>query len=137
MAAATVTGVALAGAAIGSAGPDAQILQLGREFDAARAAEKRWFDEVYPSIPVDKQDAAADVQMDVTGAIVAAIISTRAVTIPGLVVKARAVAYCHGDDDVHGLERDLVDESPATDTKLLWSLLADLFAIADARGANV
>ena len=62
----------------------------------------------------------------------------RATTLPGLLVKIRAVRYCRSGDDA-GPEifgyYPVRNDKPATDERLILSLLADLHAVEREQAA--
>ncbi len=84
------------------AGPDAELLRLGRELTACHEAKARaWLavedvrDTVLDEDPVWQ---AAEAAADRVRAVIAQIEACTATTLPGVLVKARALAWCRSND---------------------------------------
>ena len=140
LAAAPVAG--LPAIASGAAGDDATLLELGRQLEAAMAH----LNFAYSLIPDFDDDVAVAAERFAheahtrTGEIVDAIIETKATTLDGLNVKARALSWCHGGE-FEGIaestgniwfdkEGKIVRETPTTDRLVVDSILFDLIALA-------
>lgn len=99
--------------------PDRNILELGREFDAAYAGE-----EAARMVCRDTGDWSAwDAAYARTESIVKLIEKETATTMEALRVKARCIQWCHGDDPV---DLALPD---TTDCRLATQIVADLLKI--------
>jgi hypothetical protein len=99
--------------------PDAALLRLGAELDDAWARENAYF-----ATRVEQSGDDAETAMATCYDLVARIQPIPATTLDGLLVKARAFAWCRGD----GGEVDLSDylEDQATDTLIAGGILTDL-----------
>jgi hypothetical protein len=120
-------GTALGGSAyvpVPAPDPDAVLLRLGREFEAAVAAEMATW-AVAEHYTAEEQENQADAVHAPIAALMDEIISLRATTLAGMKVKARAVSYCWSGKPVTAEE--LTDHGdPTTDVQLIASLMADL-----------
>ena len=132
------------------AGGDVQLLELGKQLEAAWAHQNC----AYSLIPDSDDNAVVEVAEQVaneaadrTSEIVDAIIDEKATTFEGLKVKARALSWCHAGDfdgiaDCVGNvwwndEGKVVKEKPTTDRLIANSILFDLIALAAMdRGAQ-
>lgn len=99
---------------------DAELLQLGEEFEAAWEAEKA---ERQIARDTDDWDAW-DACYAVTGKIARRIEKAQATTLSGFRVKARAIQWCYGDDPVDMAVHNTVDQRIAT------RIVNDLLALA-------
>lgn len=105
--------------------PDATLLQLGSQFEAEWAKERElwaaaklhpWPDPA--GIPIGEQ---AEAQFERTSELVDRIADMPALTLEGLRIKARALAWCHGGDSL-----DQMLTSSFSDTRLLGSIVRDV-----------
>jgi hypothetical protein len=115
---------------------DAELLALGRELDIAYADETAVSQRVDDGIaPFDEVDTA----VARTSAIVGKIIEIKAQTLEGLLVKARALDWCHSGE-FDGLAESvgsisvqsgkIIVAKPTTDHLVGDSILFDLIALA-------
>ena len=100
--------------------PDAMLIRLGAELAAATENETR----VLNSSAKDVDYYAAH---DRTSAVVTRIIATKATTIRGLKVKAKAILWCHSDDVIDATS---FSDDPTTDIRVVTSIVQDLLAVA-------
>lgn len=116
---------------------DAELLRLGALLDQAVAREKAAWMVAEGAGDDDALDKAAEAACAETGAIVDRIEVTPATTLPGLLVKLRAIAWCCSGGDpasiALGVHASISDET--TDFRLLHSMLRDMSAIARSAGA--
>ncbi|WP_181704451.1 hypothetical protein [Chthonobacter albigriseus] len=120
-----------AGDAIGdflAANPDAELLALGAELDAAWERERLAFDvsnaaDKASSPDADHLDDVWDKLVDQAGEIVHRIIPLQATTLAGVMVKVRAVAWCYC-----GKPEDIItdDEHYMSDVHLALGIARDL-----------
>jgi hypothetical protein len=96
---------------------DAQLIQLGDELEIAWADERRICQDETSS------DAKVARACDRVASIVDKIEATQASSIEGLRVKARAIAWCHGDKAPIALT-----DKQTTDVRLAQAIIADLLA---------
>lgn len=99
--------------------PDAALLELGRELDAAWAAERVARDD-----DSDPEGVLGDAAADVSAAVAHRIEKVPARTLDGLLVKARAVAWCVCGDEF------TPEEDATTDLRLAHGIVEDLRRIA-------
>lgn len=97
---------------------DAELLQLGRDFEAAWEAEEA---ERLTARETDDWDAW-EVCYASTEAIARRIETVPATTLAGFRVKARAIQWCYGDDPVNLAIQDTVDQRIAN--RIVTELLA-------------
>jgi hypothetical protein len=112
---AIASAVALPAAMVGL---DDHLLALGRLFEVAWATENE-------SFKVELSDADAEAAMAPARSIVHQIENIPARTLEGLKVKVRAIAWCHGGEEVCILE----DPDDATDVRIAGSIVRDLLAM--------
>ncbi|MCV3734979.1 hypothetical protein OCK02_02090 [Rhizobium sp. TRM96647] len=107
-------------AVFGSPGPadDRELIILGEKLNAAWIEERKYSS---PSLPDDGKFEAA---FEECCRLVDAIRSHRAFTIDGLKVKAMAVAWCFGADEI-----DL--DGDTTDIRISSSIINDLLHLAE------
>lgn len=98
--------------------PDAELLALGREFEAAWENERRL-------VALAKTDAECDAAWAPTSAIVHRIVNMPATTMEGLRVKARAILWCGYEEDEAGPEMF----GSNTDHRLAGTIIQDLLNI--------
>lgn len=98
--------------------PDAELVALGREFDAAWAAEQ----EAFASRDEVREDAAYEATRDVVNRIEAVV----AASVAGLIVKARACSWCH---DGEPFTPESFNQEASTDLRLAAGVIRDLLAI--------
>jgi hypothetical protein len=115
--------LAVPAAVAATAHPDAALLALEIDFDAAWGRERAVY-EAWRSICSDAADAATDAACDKTSGVVQRIIDVPARTLDGLRVKARAISWCSGGDDVD------LDVQGTTDLQLATSIVRDLLRVA-------
>ena len=142
--AATMTAIGLSsapGRAAAAPAPvqDALLLRLGRAFHEACAREAAaWKAAAVEGDVEGPLGIAADRLNKGMNPLLTQIEKARATTLPGLLVKIRAVRYCRSGDDA-GPEifgyHPFRDDKPATDERLILSLLADLHALEQEPGA--
>jgi hypothetical protein len=101
--------------------PDAELIALGRQFDAITSAFDDAFRQVRPGNDLKQKalDRKMDGLLDLLGPVEAAIVATPARTIAGLYVKARAANWSR-----EGLIDPLAEE--CTDERMAWSIVRDL-----------
>ena len=106
--------------------PDAELLRLGVMLTEAWAAENEAWALGEGEMDDDAPNTARAFSLtDVTSAVVTGIENTRALTLDGLLVKMQAITWCR-DGDLIGVDDLAQGGSPATETRLLAGLLADL-----------
>lgn len=113
--------------------PDSALLALGSQFEAAWTKEKAFIDATNYNAPEreddDDLDNALIAHADAISEIVDKIKVLQARTIEGLLVKARAVSWCHdGNLSAEFVAREYGEH--ATDVLLLWSIALDLVGMA-------
>ena len=123
------------GATLGSlapvtAGPqgDAELLRLGREFEAA------WSHEIavlarLKGVDTPAGDEEFDAAIDAVSAIVDRIEVIPATSLAGLQVKARAISWCHSGEP---LEAEAFSDQQTTNVRIAASLVNDLLAMGGA-----
>ena len=79
--------------------PDAELLRLGRELDAAWAHERATYARMKGSYS-QEGDRITQAAFDATGEIVGRIEELLATTLDGFKVKARAVSWCYDGGEV-------------------------------------
>jgi hypothetical protein len=109
---------------------DIELLALGRLLDAAVADESRILAQIGCSDDRCKLDKAFEEAVAVTGGLARQIAATRATTLEGLRVKARAVRWCYC-----GTFEDL-DADETTDIALSSSIVRDLLDLDEAKIPN-
>jgi hypothetical protein len=112
--------------------PDAALLALGEKFEAAWTRQQIFVDETKFNDPDREHDdeiyEAFDRFSAVVGAIVDKILLTPAMTVEGMMVKARGISWCHcGDLSAEWVA--LAKREDTTDVSLLWSIALDLVAM--------
>jgi hypothetical protein len=121
----------LAAATSAPAANDAALIRLGALFEDAWNAESlAWIDYGELDAGAPGEAAAAEIAKratERTSAIVAQIETTPARTLPGLLIKRRAIAWCVSDDR-------FTLENP-TDMRLITSMLEDMTAIGSGLAA--
>ncbi len=102
---------------------DTNLLRLGDAMEASWTAEAA----AYAAAPPDMDHPAAPFART-TGAMVDEIERTRAHTLPGLLVKARALRWCRADEPftLEMFESHPLDDFHATDERVIVSILTDL-----------
>jgi len=97
---------------------DNRLITLGDELEKARAQEKTISrDETAPDSKVERAYARV-------ANIVRKIEAEPAQSLEGMRVKARAIAWCHGDEPI------ALKDEPTTDVRLAQSIIADLLRTA-------
>lgn len=118
----------LGGAAVTSPSPppDAELIRLGALLDAAMAEEDALWAAALADAASEKVAIAAN---DRTHDIVRQIETVSAVSLAGLLVKARSLCWCKSGEPVTA--EDFYDGGgpPATDTRVMISMLNDLSAM--------
>lgn len=111
---------------------DAELLRIGREFeDAWNVSEEAWQD--YEAFDMEAEDTGACIRArtactaahERVAALVAQIEQLPAFTLPGLLVKRRALAWCVCDDSFSLADLDCA-EPATTDMRLIVSMLRDM-----------
>jgi len=121
-----------------AAHPDAELIRLGNLLDRAVIAENREWERAGGPEDDPEADAAygrAEALGLETIAIVYAIEKHRALTLPGLLTKIRAIEYCCGSDQITELvtANALRPREPGdytTDVRLMVGMLEDVRALA-------
>ena len=99
---------------------DAELLALGDEFERRWVVQKKLWDEL--SLMGTDQDLAIH---NIVAPLAGRIAAMPAKTLDGLIVKARAVLWCHsGELEELG--------SATTDERIVWSIVPDLLAMTPA-----
>ncbi len=124
-------GAVLPAAAETVASPDARLLELGRQFEAAWVQQNR-ADDLCEETLSEEAYALIEAAVDATSAIVHKIDEFQAHTLAGLYVKARAVSWCHSGEEMHA--DSLAFDRATTDLRLAAMIVRDILAIG---GANV
>jgi hypothetical protein len=106
-------------------GPDAKLIALGMQLDAAWAHEKS-IEEVMNDFSDDAFEAAFEAATDVSSAIVDHIEELTATTIAGARVKAKAVWWCHNGEEI---DDDFFSTQCTTDVRIAAGLVRDLLEI--------
>jgi hypothetical protein len=101
---------------------DGYLLSLGKELDAASENETAVL-AAADGLPGKEIDRLYDPARIRSKDLVEKIIATKATTIDGLKVKARALAWCHSGDVIDATS---FDSYPTTDIKVLASIAQDL-----------
>ena len=112
---------------------DAELLRLGAEFERSWAAE----DDLSLRLLGDQSDAASDANeaaINATSAIVEKIVALQATTLPGLIMKARAFAWCSSGDDVVTAE-EMFGPNATTDVRIMLGIVDDLRRIEVPSGS--
>lgn len=102
--------------------PDADLLNLGEALDASSARLKALHDlitEENEHLMVE----VIEICLDYAQPIVERIEKLRAHTLDGLRVKAKAIKWCHGGEEIQ-----LAPDMPTTDARIAESILRDLLA---------
>lgn len=124
---ATVPGAALTALPLHT---DAELLRLGAELDEALARQNAaWAasaGELNDEGPLTLKSHAA---FDECGGIVDRIELVTATTLAGLLVKAKALAWCRSDDP---MTAETFGDHPTTDVRITASILADLRRLGGA-----
>lgn len=107
--------------------PDAELLALGAEMDAAHVRERAAWAALDRAGWTEAEDAACEALADAVSAVINRILPVPARTLDGLLVKARAVDWCWSGE---GFEPDSPRDT--TDVKLCYSAMRDLLALAKA-----
>jgi hypothetical protein len=115
---ATASAVALPSATVGL---DADLLALGRQFEAAWATEKAVTDST-------ATDLQCETAVEATSNLAHEIAKAQARTLDGLRVKVRALSWCYDGEDITLFEDD-EEKDRTTDTRLADSILRDLLAL--------
>jgi hypothetical protein len=102
--------------------PDAKLIALGMQLDAAWAHEKSLEEEVMN----DFSDDAFDAAFEASGAIVDRIEELTATTIAGARVKAKAVWWCHNGEEI---DDDFFSTQCTGDVRIAAGLVRDLLEI--------
>lgn len=123
-ASASFTAVAPAAAAA-APHPDAELLALGAEMDAAHVRERASWAALDPAGWTEAEDAACEALAQAVVAIIDRILAAPARTLDGLKVKARAVDWCWSGE---GFEPESARDT--TDVRLCYSAMRDLLALA-------
>lgn len=111
--------------------PDAELLALGRELDAALVVERAAL-----AAAAADDDAAIEAALDAVGKIIDRIPHIPATTLEGLAVKARAFLWCGHEPDEVGPEVFADIFGCSTDQQLAGSVMRDLVRLlSDRRGA--
>lgn len=113
---------------------DTELLRLGQEFERLWSAE----DDLSLRLLGDRSDAASDAieaAVNTTSAVVEKIAATKATTLLGLIVKARAFAWCHADDDVVTAE-EMFGPNVTTDVRIMVGIVDDLRLIKLPKGTE-
>ena len=114
--------------------PDAKLLELGRELEAAWAEETRLFTEHEEELELDHIELILDAACSRTNNIVLDIEQVCARTLDGLIVKARACLKCRGECGL-GDELFFRNPHPSTDERLVAGIVRDLAAMQIDRKA--
>lgn len=103
--------------------PDAELLSLGAQLDIAMVREQALIDAA-----TDENEATimviAEINVRNTAPIVDRIEKASAATMEGLLVKAKAIRWCHGGAPFNPLE-----DARTQDVRIMGSIIADLLAI--------
>lgn len=102
-----------------SLNPDARLLALGRELEAAWEIEKAGFRR-------EASDEEVNLFCDRTGEIVDRIEQIPATTIRGFQVKARAISWSHAGEPIKSISGE---REPCKDDLLACSLIRDLLSL--------
>lgn len=110
--------------------PDAAILKLGAALaDALRREDAAW--EAWRGSNNDNgpRTRKAQAAYQRTAAIIDQIERTPASTLPGLMIKLQALAWCRSGEPTTAADFIDLSDSPSTDTRLVAGLLNDLIRI--------
>jgi len=105
--------------------PDAELIRLGAELDAAWAAEAP-FAERMEALDTVEADEAWEAALGRTSDIAGKIAEATATTLAGLMVKARACSWCR---DGEPFTDTTFDEQGTTDVSLAAGVMRDLLAM--------
>jgi hypothetical protein len=119
--AAAIIAGSVAGTAAASTHPDAELIALGREFEAKWARERELYkpEVIAHSLAAEQ---ASDEAYFATAAAVERIEKLPAHTMEGLRIKARAVSWCHGGEYVSMGG----SKYPTTDIRLDQDIIEDI-----------
>lgn len=100
---------------------DVALVVLGQELERREAAFQAALETPHRDL-----DSTIDAHCESVGEIAQEIVATPAKTLAGLMVKAKALAWCLGEESIE----DVLEEQGTTDDQLAYSIVRDLLRMA-------